>query len=158
MTTANAVVGLKDETLSKLRELRRLNVDSAKGFEECAAIVKNPTLKDAFTGIARDRREQAEVLATQIEWNDGPEEEDGSYLAAAHRAWLSVRDACTSDSMGTALEEAERGEDVIKDAYEEALKDVVGTPAHDLIAQQHESVKRIHDKVRDLRDQHRAGS
>lgn len=150
-----AIVGLKDETLNKLRELRRLNVDSAKGFEDCADLVDNAMLKGVFTGIARIRREQAQILAAQIEWNDESEQETGSYLAAMHRAWIQVREACTSDSMLTVLDEAERGEDVIKEAYEKTLDEMTGSPAYDLVLSQYEQVKKSHDEVRDLRDKHR---
>lgn len=155
LATTNIIVGLKAETLDKLRKLRRLNVDSAKGFEECAEMVSDNLIKQAFSKIARSRREHAQVLAAQIEWNDEAESEDGSYLAAMHRSWIKVRDACTSDSLATVLEEAERGEDVIKEAYEDVLAEVVGSPAHGLVAAQYASVKEIHDRVRDLRNQYR---
>ena len=69
-TPTAAITGLSDKTLNRLRELRRLNIDSAKGFEECAELVKDHGVKKAFGEMARERREQAQVLATQIEWND----------------------------------------------------------------------------------------
>lgn len=152
MSTTTATLGLKDKTLEQLRELRQLNVDSAKGFEECAELVKEHGLKQAFSEIAHTRREQAQTLATQIEWNDEAEEEQGSYTAAMHRAWIKVREAFSSDDSYTALAEAERGEDSIKQAYEEALPELKGSPIHDIVAEQYATVKKTHDRVRALRD------
>lgn len=151
-TNNSAVAELTDETVEKLRELRRLNIDSAKGFEECAELVKEHGVKQAFTEIAKTRLEQADELAKHVACSEGAEEERGSYAAAAHRTWIKVRDAFSSDSVLSALEEAERGEDQIKEAYEDALKDLSGTPVYAVISQQYATVKKTHDRVRDLRD------
>ncbi|TWT99689.1 hypothetical protein Pla108_06320 [Botrimarina colliarenosi] len=123
-----------------------------QGLDECADLVDNPKAKSAFTEIAKSRLENADQLGRQIEWNDELEAEDGSYLAAMHRAWVKVREACSSDSLQTVLSEAERGEDQIKEAYEDALKDVGTSPIAGLIAEQYQGVKKVHDRVRDLRD------
>lgn len=157
-TTGSAIVGLKEETLDQLRELRQVNVDSSKGFEECSEIVKDTGLKRLFENLAEERRTQAKELETQIEWNDQADVEEGSYLAAMHRAWIKVREAVTSDNAGVALNEAERGEDAIKEAYEEAMKQVIGSPIHSLLATQYAAVKKAHDQVRELRDTHNAAS
>lgn len=149
-----AAVGLSEETLAKIRELRQLCVDSSKGFEECAALIDRGEIQAAFRAIAAERAELATVLASQISWNDSPEPEPGSYLAAMHRAWIAVREACSSDSLGVVLSEAERGEDEIKHAFEGALKQTVNSPIHDVLARQYDSVKRTHDAVRDFRDAH----
>lgn len=151
-TATQSTAGLSDDTLDKLRELRRLNVDSAKGFQESAELVKDHGIKQAFLEFAEQREQQAEELAKHVAWNDGAEEERGSYAAAMHRTWLNVREACSSDTVQTALIEAERGEDAIKEAYEKALEEVKDAPIHDLIASQYDQVKTVHDRVRDLRE------
>lgn len=152
MSNATVVMGLSDKTLKQLRELRQLNVDSAKGFNECAELVDDQRVKSAFTEIAKSRLEKADDLGKQIEWNDEVEAEDGSYLAAFHRTWIKVREACTSDSVETVLIEAEKGEDAIKGAYEDTLKEIGVSPVADLIRTQYADVKCVHDRVRDLRD------
>ena len=139
-TSHTAVLGLKDEVIDKLRELRRLNIDSAKGFEECADLVDDAALTQAFQTTAHTRREQAQALGTQIEWNDDAEEEQGSYLAAMHRSWIRVREAI-GDSTESILSEVTRGEESIRDAYAEAVKDCRGSGIHDLIAAQHDAVE-----------------
>ena len=149
----SAIVGLSDETLTKLRELRRLCVDSSKGFEETAELTASAGLKSLFLAIADERRGMDAELERQIEWNDKHEEENGSYLAAMHRAWIKVRDIMSGEHNDSCiLSEAERGEDAIKEAYEEALKDTMGSPIHSLLSSQYLQVKDAHDRVRDLRD------
>ncbi len=155
-TIQRAIVGSSEETLEKLLELRQLNIDSAKGFEECGELVKNDRYKKTFLDIASTRRHQAEVLGDQIEWDDERETENGSYLAALHRSWIKVRDAVSSDSLQTVLDEAERGEDAIKEAYEDALSACAGSPLYTLINHQYQTVKQTHDSIRDLRDVRRS--
>jgi uncharacterized protein (TIGR02284 family) len=149
----SAIVGLSEATLTKLRELRRLCVDSSKGFEECAELATSAGLKSLFLAIADERRGMDAELERQIEWNDQHEEEHGSYLAAMHRAWIKVRDSMSgSHDDRYILNEAERGEDAIKEAYEDALKETMGSPIHSLLSSQYLQVKDAHDRVRDLRD------
>ena len=50
------------------------------------------------------------------------------------------------------LIEAERGEDHIKEAYEDVLKATAGSAMNDVLQAQYARVKAGHDKVRDLRD------
>jgi uncharacterized protein (TIGR02284 family) len=148
-----AIAGLSDTTLTKLRELRRLCVDSSKGFDECAEVTSSAGLKSLFLAIADERRGMDAELERQIDWNAEHEEENGSYLAAMHRAWIKVRDAMSGEHDDACiLGEAERGEDAIKEAYEGALEDTMGSPIHSLLANQYLKVKDAHDRVRDLRD------
>lgn len=152
----SAIVGLKEETVEKLKELRQINVDSAKGFQECAELVDDIQLKGLFTELGVERSDQAKVLETQIDWNENDiHPEDGSYLAACHRAWIKLKDCCSSDNTQSLLDEAERGEDMIKEAYEDVLGEIVDSPVHQTVSTQYAAVKRAHDRVRDLRDAHR---
>ena len=150
--TTGVLLGLSDETIELLRELRCLNLDSAKGFEECAKLVSDSTLKSAFEEISHTRRKYAHVLGTQIEWNDETPSSDGSYLAALHRAWIGVKNAWTTDNKSAVLTEAERGEDAIRNAYEKAIGDTVGSPINDELVVQFNSVRTIHDRIRELQD------
>jgi len=48
-------------------------------------------------------------------------EDDGTVLAAAHRAFLNLKNAVAGDDE-TVVKEVERGEDHIKEKFEAALK------------------------------------
>lgn len=141
-TQSTAIMGLSDQTLDKLRELRRMNIDSAKGFEECAELVEDHGVKKAFTELAAERRQLAQALAAQIEWNAESEPEEGSYLAAMHRAWIKVREACSSDDVEAVVSEAKRGESKLCEAYAEAEDATSGRPIHQVIRDQHAEVKK----------------
>ena len=53
------------------------------------------------------------------------------------------------------MAEAERGEDVAKDAFEEALKEPLPAPARTVVERQAAQVRQAHDRVRDIRDRDR---
>jgi len=145
------VLGLKEDTLNLLRELRSLNVDSAKGFEECAELVKDNGLKEAFTEIAHARRENAHVLGNQIEWNEGDEPAGGSYLASFHRAWIKVREFCSGENRESLLVEAIRGEDVIREAYEQAIGQTKSSPINGELVAQFSAVDDVCSRIKSLR-------
>ena len=50
------------------------------------------------------------------------------------------------------LAECERGEDVIKNKYEDLIPKIAGSPVTSLLNQQYAQVKAAHDRIRDLRD------
>ncbi|TWT39087.1 PA2169 family four-helix-bundle protein [Blastopirellula retiformator] len=56
------------------------------------------------------------------------------------------------------LAEAEAGEDHIKHAYEDALKETAGSAMNDVLQKQYAQVKQGHDRIRDMRDAFKAKS
>ncbi|QDU61991.1 hypothetical protein Pan216_28570 [Planctomycetes bacterium Pan216] len=143
---------LRPETISKLQDLGRINLDSSKGFDDAAEHVKNPHLADLFRELATERRSQLNELNTFIDVNGEDTVVQGSYAAKFHRMWMKFRDSVSSDNAHTILSEAEYGEDQIKEAYEDALKETAGSPMNDVLQKQYAQVKSAHDRVRDLRD------
>lgn len=152
MRTGSMTLGVSESTLNKLRELRRLCVDSSKGFEECAELSERPGLKTLFREFAEERRELDAELEQQIAMADKAEDEEGSYLAAWHRAWIKLHNSITTMDEHMILSDAEMGEDAIKQAYESALTETVGSPIHPLLLSQYQLVRAAHDRVRELRD------
>ena len=69
-----------------------------------------------------------------------------------HRGWLDIKSAVTGKDDHAIVAEAERGEDVAKTAYENALKEALPASAQTLVQQQSAKVRQAHDQVRDLRD------
>ncbi|MCO6042358.1 PA2169 family four-helix-bundle protein [Aeoliella sp. ICT_H6.2] len=152
ITTQETKTSLPKETVNKLSQLVQINRDSASGFQEAADAIDDKALASDFRVWAVDRTRQADELQALVEFNNGEAPEDRSWSAAAHQAWLNFRSALSGGNTYTVLAEAERGEDAIKERYEEILKDVAGSAATDLLQQQYASVKAVHDRVRDLRD------
>ncbi|QGJ69176.1 Histidine kinase [Planctomycetales bacterium 10988] len=147
-----SVQNLKEETIEKLQDLIRANIDSYKGFKQASEKVENEHLKDLFCTLATERSEQATQLQKYVELNHEDAEDDGSYAAAGHRAWVSLRAAISDGDNYAMLAEAERGEDYIKGLYEKVLVDIAGNALSDVLHQQYSQVKATHDRIRDLRD------
>ena len=143
---------LRPEVVENVKNLHQANIDSADGFESTANELKDQDLAMAFRRWASERRQQAAELANLVECNADEVDREGSWLAGLHRAYISLRTAVTNDDRQAILEEAERGEDHIKDAYEEVLKGEPGTAISDVLHRQYARVKETHDRVRDLRD------
>ncbi|QDU88284.1 hypothetical protein Pla175_16580 [Pirellulimonas nuda] len=150
--TSENVANLADETVSKLVDLTRANLDSSKGFSDAAKTLDNQRLKKVFEEQSRIRSANAAELQSLVSINDNDPPEEGSWLAAMHRSWLAVRTALSSNDDQAVLEEAERGEDYIKKMYEDVLKETAGSAVNDILQAQYAGVKKTHDAVRDLRD------
>lgn len=143
---------LDDSTISKLQKLIRYNIDSSKGFRECAEDVNDPALSQLFRDLAMEREQNSEVLQTYVEWNGEEAEDEGGIGAAVHRIWIGLRSRLRDDNSYGMLAEAERGEDYIKKAYEDVLQQDPGSAMSDLLHEQYRGVKAAHDRIRDLRD------
>ncbi|WP_166826038.1 PA2169 family four-helix-bundle protein [Thalassoroseus pseudoceratinae] len=147
---------LRKETVEGLQKLIRYNIDSYKGFREAADEVEDQRLKSLFTAIAQERSDFATELQNFVEWNGQEAEDDGSVMAAMHRVWIDVRALFSDGDSYAILAEAERGEDEIKEAYEEVLKETAGSAMNDVLQAQYVNVKKQHDQIRDLRDAFKA--
>jgi len=135
--TLETTTQLNESTLKGLRDLVKINIDSAKGFDDAADRLEDPQLTGLFRSLASEREAQAETLTGCVELNEGEAPDDGSVAAALHRS-------C--------------GEDKIKAEYEKVLKDTAGSAVNDVLQRQYAAVKSAHDKVRDLRDAFQAKS
>ncbi|WP_442482482.1 PA2169 family four-helix-bundle protein [Aeoliella sp. SH292] len=143
---------LPEEVVTKVSQLAQVNRDSASGFQEAADAIEDKTLASEFRVWAVDRTRQADELDAIVEMNEGDPTDDRSWSAALHQTWLKFRAAISDGDAYTVLAEAERGEDVIKEKYEDVLKDVAGSAVTEVIQHQYSHVKGVHDRVRDLRD------
>lgn len=149
---------LNKETVEKMQKLIRANIDSYKGFREAADDVNDEQIATLF----RDMADMRSVLATElqqfVEWNGEEAVEDGSVAGLVHRCWVKTRSMINGGDATAILNEAERGEDHIKNAYEEVLKETAGSAMNDVLQRQYAQVKAGHDRVRDLRDIYRKKS
>ena len=149
---------LNEETVSTLQDLIQINIDSAKGFRESAEQIEDVNLASLFQEMAKTRQGLAEDLKSHVEYSGERPREDGTFLASVHRCWLDLRAKITGGDATTVLVDAEKGEDYIKAAYEDALKKTAGSAVNDVLTQQYAIVKSGHDRVRDLRDAYKAKS
>jgi uncharacterized protein (TIGR02284 family) len=151
--TASALMNELDEKIiHKLNDLIEVNLDSEKGFRETADKLNNPEYQSLFREIADERSRQAAELKSVVVGEGESPETDGSFLAQAHRWWISARDAITTSKNFDVLAEAERGEDKILHMYEDVRDETSGSSVQSLLLTHHAQVKARHDRVRDLRD------
>lgn len=146
---------LDEKTIETLQELIQINLDSQDGFQQVAEKTDDTRVAQLFRSLGQERGAQAEELKSLVMVNSETPEDSGSFAAAAHRVWIDLRAALGGDAK-VMLIEAEKGEDAIKEKYEEALKDEPGTAVSDVLHRQYAAVKAGHDKVRDLRDAYKA--
>lgn len=143
------------ETSHDIRTLNGLiatTIDSVDGYRTSATDVQSPRLAELFTARASERSSVAEQLRAEVAKLGGNAEDDGTILAAGHRAFVNLKAAVTGRDDDAIIAEVERGEDHIKAKYEAALND--GELAPDtcaLIESSYRSVKEGHDQMRDLK-------
>ncbi len=147
---------LNEKTVTKLQRLIRANIDAYDGFKESAELIDDPTVASIFRELAAERSEMASELQTYVEWNGEEAEDDGSVAASVHRTWIDIRGMLNGGDPYVILIEAERGEDYIKDAYEDVLVETAGSAMNDVLQSQYATVKAGHDRVRDLRDAYKS--
>ncbi|HNP84446.1 MAG TPA: PA2169 family four-helix-bundle protein [Nitrospira sp.] len=143
---------LNKATVSKLQDLIRINIDSEEGFQEAATHIEDVSLRGVFTELAAQRSQNATELQEYVQWNGEKPRDEGSYAAAFHRTWMDLRAKLSGGDEHVILSEAERGEDSIKQAYQDALKETAGSAVNDVLTRQFANVKAGHDRIRDLRD------
>lgn len=82
----------------------------------------------------------------------GNPEDDSSLLAAAHRAFVNLKETLTGRNDRVIIEEVERGEDYIKGKFKTALEDDdLSSTTRSLIEQAFTSVRAGHDRVSALK-------
>jgi uncharacterized protein (TIGR02284 family) len=152
-----------------LNDLIEINNDRVAGFEKAIADIKdeNIDLKSIFQGYAEQSRKNGQELAA-IVGNTDNVETGTSVSGNLHRAWIDVKSIFGgSDSAGILLE-AERGEDAIKRAYQDALNsselpndaaEIVRTQAQQInaiVRIQAQQINAAHDEIKTLRDSAKA--
>ena len=144
---------MKNDTISTLNSLIETCKDGELGFKTAAEGLQSGDVKAKFLEYSRQRAEMARELQAEVRRLGGDPEKSGSMSGTMHRGWLDIKSAVTGKDDHAIIAEAERGEDVAKAAYENALKESsLDTSARSIVQQQSTKVRQAHDAVRDLRD------
>lgn len=144
-----------EKSVSILNDLIEINNDRVAGFEKAIADIneENVDLKALFQEFTAQSRKFSQEL-TAIVTTHAAEAETGTSVAGnLHRAWIDVKALFGGRDRRSILEEAERGEDAIKKAYHDALREGVLTGEAALtVSTQAEDIQSAHDKIKALRD------
>jgi uncharacterized protein (TIGR02284 family) len=141
-----------DNAISILNNLIETCKDGELGFKTAAEGLSSAALKATFVEYSRQRGEMARALQSEVRQLGGDPEQSGSVSGSLHRGWLDIKSAITGKDDHAIVAEAERGEDVAKAAFEDALKETLPGTAQALVQRQAIQVRQAHDAVRALRD------
>ena len=141
-----------DKAISVLNNLIETVKDGEKGFRTAAEGLKDPQTKSIFSEYSRQRAQMARELQDEVRSLGGDPEKAGSTAGALHRGWIDIKSVVTGKDDHAIVAEAERGEDVAKNVYDEALKEPLPASAKTVVQQQAVKVRAAHDRVREIRD------
>lgn len=141
-----------DSTISTLNSLIKTTLDSMKGFEDAAKDAESTQFASMFADFARERSAAASALQAEVRRLGGNPEDDSSFLAAAHRTFMDLKQAFTGKDDKAIIQEVERGEDYIKAKYEAALSaSDLDMSSRSVVEQAFQSVKAGHDRASALK-------
>lgn len=147
-----------DDVISVINGLIETCKDGQEGFKQAAEGVQNSQLKSAFYEFGQQRAQFAGELQNIVRELGGDPENSGSFAGALHRGWINIKSAVTGQDEGAILNEAERGEDSAKNAYQEALEKNLPANVYDVVQKQYTAVQNAHDRVKALRDAYNKAS
>ena len=132
--------------ISVLNSLIETTIDSVDGYRRSAQEATNSRFSSEFLNRANEREQVVSQLRDQVRQLGGSPEDDGSVLAAAHRAFLSLKDKVTGSDDTAIIGEVDHGESYLANKWEAALKDDQLSP------QVRQVVQQCYDSVREGRD------
>ncbi|MDD0843589.1 PA2169 family four-helix-bundle protein [Pseudomonas sp. Gutcm_11s] len=147
---------LKD-TIKVLNNLIETSKDGEAGFRTCAKDVKDAQLQSLFSNRSRECAAAAGELQGLVLELGGKPEDSTSVGGDMHRRWVDLKALVTGKSDEAILNECERGEDVAKKHYSEALKETsLPVKVREVVQRQYNGVLRNHDQIKALRNIARA--
>ncbi len=148
-----------EKIIDILNDLAEINNDRVAGFENASEHLENDdrTLRPVFDKLAGESRDNAVALAEKARQFNGEAEDGTSVSGSLHRAWLDIKATFSGNDLESILNECERGEDAIKQAYSTALDDSNELPyeIRQLIRDQQRGIIEGHDLIKSLRNQSR---
>jgi uncharacterized protein (TIGR02284 family) len=128
--------------ISVLNSLIETTIDSVDGYRRSAQEATNSRFSQEFLARASEREQVVSALRDRVRSLGGNPEDDGSVLAAAHRAFLTLRDKVTGSDDTAVIAEVDHGESYLNGKWETALGDGALSPeTRSLIQQQYDSVR-----------------
>jgi uncharacterized protein (TIGR02284 family) len=139
--------------ISVLNSLIETTIDSVDGYRRSAQEATNSRFSSGFLERANEREQIVSRLRERVRALGGNPEDDGSVLAAAHRAFLSLRDKVTGADDEAVIAEVDHGESYLNEKWETALKDGELSPeTRTLVQQCYDSVREGRDTFRRLHE------
>jgi uncharacterized protein (TIGR02284 family) len=141
-----------EKAVSVLNNLIETCKDGEQGFKTAAEGLTSPDLRARFLQHSRERAQMSSELQSEVRRLGGNPEQSGSVSGSLHRGWVDIKSAITGKDDHAIVAEAERGEDVAKTVFENALTEPLPGSAQTLVQRQAAKVRQTHDDVRRIRD------
>ncbi|WP_298348968.1 PA2169 family four-helix-bundle protein [uncultured Dokdonia sp.] len=142
-----------EEVGNKLNNLLTKSYDAEAGYKKAAEKVSNTGLKNFFNNRAQDRYNFGHEIKEEVR-SFGQEVDKGtSFTADAHRAWMDIKAAFTTDNDEAVLEEAIRGEKASVETYNEVLAETtLPSSTRTILEQQRNSIQNALNEVKTLEE------
>ena len=136
-----------DTDIATLNSLIETTLDSVDGYRRSADEAPNSRFAPEFRARAQEREQVVATLRDEVRRLGGTPEEDGSLLAAAHRAFLTLRDRITGSEDDAVIAEVDRGESYLNAKWEAAIaNDRLSPETRDVIGRCYDSIRAGHDR------------
>ncbi|MCF2502829.1 PA2169 family four-helix-bundle protein [Dyadobacter sp. CY107] len=142
------------KTTGLIEDLIEINNDRVAGFEKAIEDIndENIDLKAIFEDYAQQSRKNVQELSA-IAGSAPHLETEKSVSGTLHRAWIDVKSLFGGSDRASILSEAERGEDAIKKAYQDALVgDELTLDEQLVVRNQAQGINAAGDRIKALRD------
>ena len=141
-----------EREVETLNDLIKTTIDSVDGYRSAAEDAEQSQYRSIFFDRANERSTVTEQLQSQVRTLGGEPTTDASVLAGAHRVFMDLKSAITGNDDDAIIAEVERGEDLIKHKFEEAMVDQHISPeTRAVIERCYQSVKQGHDQMSNLK-------
>lgn len=141
-----------EELVSTLNGLIETCRNGQEGFTQAADGVDDGNLQTLFREYAFRRSQYVGELQSLVQTLGGDPEDSGSIGGAIHRGWLNIKSAVMGRDSEAVLDECERGEDVAKESYKEALEMNLPDYIREVVENQYQGVLAAHDNIKALRN------
>jgi len=138
------------KAISTLNSLIETLKDGEEGFRTAAEGLTDPQAKAVFQQYGRERAQMAQELQAEVRALGGDPEKAGSVSGSVHRGWINIKSVVTGKNDASIIAEAERGEDIAKNAYAEAIKATLPPSVSAIVSRQAIKVRESHDRVRSM--------
>lgn len=146
----------KNKIVSDLNTLLTRNYDAEKGYHNAADDVKDVDLKRLFEVYSDQRYHFGHDIKGEIKKLGGELDKGDSVKAKAHRTWMDLKTAISSDKKEAVLEECITGEEKALKDYRETISSHPEMPETTKVVLD-DHIKKIEEslyQIRELEDQY----
>jgi uncharacterized protein (TIGR02284 family) len=142
----------RQDEISTLNSLISTTIDSITGYEDAAANSEGGRFQQMFRDRANERQRVVEELRSEVRRLGGEPEEGGSFMGKTHQRFLDLKAAVTGRDDQAIINEVERGEDYLKEKFEEGLNgDKLTGESRSVVERCYQSVRAGHDQISQLK-------